>query len=313
MDFFVSQYRRIREAVEARNKFNVLVPFWELYEYPDEFQVLSRDIHVFLAMSRFIQYSLMRVVDNVQIEYMPHGIYLESRPGKRIEQDKKGFRFFYNFDINSTIERKNPDLVINSFLSAFQGDDEVELELKVSGLNNPASSKILTELESVSRNRKIRVVKDFLPRHEMLRRIAQADCYISCHRSEGLGLGLLEAMALGVPCIATGFGGNTDFTNNNNSIVLRYDLRALEDHHYRTVLGKSDRWAEPKMDEVVDAMRLIRLDGDLRRRLAENAKRDAEKYISEFSGGSALDAIFACYRRYTVNQSSQVRLQSLVR
>lgn len=37
----------------------------------------------------------------------------------------------------------------------------------------------------------------------MISLINAADCYISLHRSEGLGLGMLEAMSPGLPVIAT--------------------------------------------------------------------------------------------------------------
>ena len=41
--------------------------------------------------------------------------------------------------------------------------------------------------------------------------MAHADCYISLHRAEGLGLTMAEAMSLGKPVIATAYSGNMDF------------------------------------------------------------------------------------------------------
>ena len=40
---------------------------------------------------------------------------------------------------------------------------------------------------------------------------AASDAFVSLHRSEGFGLNLLDMMALGQVCIATGFSGNLDF------------------------------------------------------------------------------------------------------
>ena len=54
--------------------------------------------------------------------------------------------------------------------------------------------------------------------------IAACDCYVSLHRSEGFGLTLAEAMALGKPVIATGYSANLDFMNVSNSLLVRYEL-----------------------------------------------------------------------------------------
>ena len=48
----------------------------------------------------------------------------------------------------------------------------------------------------------------------MMALFASADCYVSLHRSEGLGLGMVQAMYLGKPVIATGYSGNLEFMNS---------------------------------------------------------------------------------------------------
>ena len=48
------------------------------------------------------------------------------------------------------------------------------------------------------------------------------DCYVSLHRSEGLGLTMAEAMALGKPVIATGYSGNLHFMTPENSYLVDF-------------------------------------------------------------------------------------------
>src|SRR3712207_9035191 len=49
---------------------------------------------------------------------------------------------------------------------------------------------------------------------------AASDCYVSLHRSEGFGLTMADAMALGKPVIATGYSGNVDFMREDNSWLV---------------------------------------------------------------------------------------------
>jgi glycosyltransferase involved in cell wall biosynthesis len=44
--------------------------------------------------------------------------------------------------------------------------------------------------------------------------------FVNSHRAEGWGLGITEAMALGRIAVATGYGGNMDYMNTDNSFPL---------------------------------------------------------------------------------------------
>src|SRR5438874_1058652 len=60
---------------------------------------------------------------------------------------------------------------------------------------------------------------------------AASDVFVSLHRSEGLGLGLIEAIALGKPVIATAWSGNMIFMNSLNSCLVSYRLVAVKATH----------------------------------------------------------------------------------
>lgn len=51
--------------------------------------------------------------------------------------------------------------------------------------------------------------------------------YVAPHRGEAWGLALSEAMAHGVPVLATGWSGNMDFMDGGNSVPLRYALEPV--------------------------------------------------------------------------------------
>merc|ERR1712032_1646453 len=57
----------------------------------------------------------------------------------------------------------------------------------------------------------------------------------------------MEAMASGLPTIATNWGGQTEFMNKSNSIVLGYRLVEVPD-------GSGHLWADPDVTELKPAM-----------------------------------------------------------
>ena len=89
---------------------------------------------------------------------------------------------------------------------------------------------------------------------QVLSLYACADIYMSLHRGEGLGLGMLESMALGKAVIATGWSGNLSFMNHSNSALLRYRLIPVAgsyDFFRPEMIGHDARWADPVLDEPV--------------------------------------------------------------
>jgi glycosyltransferase involved in cell wall biosynthesis len=52
------------------------------------------------------------------------------------------------------------------------------------------------------------------------------DCFVLATRGEGWGRPIAEAMAMGLPAIATAWSGPTEFMNKSNSYPLDFTLRA---------------------------------------------------------------------------------------
>jgi glycosyltransferase involved in cell wall biosynthesis len=108
--------------------------------------------------------------------------------------------------------------------------------------------------------------------------VAAADCMVSLHRSEGLGLHLAEAMWLGTPVVATRYSGNLDFMSDDDSLLIDYDLVNVE--HGEGVYPPSAQWAAPDLDHAAAAMRRIADDAALRARLGAAGRRRMEQQPS---------------------------------
>ena len=117
---------------------------------------------------------------------------------------------------------------------------------------------------------RIMVMDGALSRAETCGLIAAADCFISLHRSEGFGLGIAEAMALGKPVIATRYSGPADFLTPANSYPVEYQLVPISRDHGPYLEGFT--WAEP---DIAQASRLMRHVVDNRGESAERGRRAA--------------------------------------
>jgi glycosyltransferase involved in cell wall biosynthesis len=93
----------------------------------------------------------------------------------------------------------------------------------------------------------------YLSRETVVRLIAACDAYVSLHRSEGLGLTLIEALMMGKPVVATRYSGVTEFLEGPGAFPVAFSERALRRDYGPYPRGAV--WAEP---DVADAARQMR-------------------------------------------------------
>ena len=178
----------------------------------------------------------------------------------------EGFIFLAVFDVGSSMDRKNPYGVINAFCESFQGRGDVHLVLKFhSGRNDLPGVKLL--MQHVRGRPNVIVRSEKLNDDEMAALQACCDCLVSAHRSEGFGLNIAEFMGLGKPVIATGFAGNMDFTTEDNSYLISYDVRPVARASGPYFPGYL--WAEPDQDDLARLMRRVVERPDEARRIGQ--------------------------------------------
>ena len=130
------------------------------------------------------------------------------------------FTFLLVFDFLSIFERKNPLGLIRAFTQAFSADEGPVLVLK--SINGDRRLNELERLRAEIADRPDIIVTDgYCSPEEKNALISLCDCYVSLHRSEGLGLTMAEAMSLGKPVIATGYSGNLHFMNSRQQLPGR--------------------------------------------------------------------------------------------
>jgi glycosyltransferase involved in cell wall biosynthesis len=229
-------------------------PWWRtIYGRYDEIWAISE-----FAARPFIKMfpGRVRVVPNVvDVDRFPN---CDDAEAGRLFGDRLNFLFV--FDANSSIERKNPEGLIDAFISAFEGtrhSERVRLTLKVGGMHRAEhAARVERLMRQVSRS-KLAIQFDGrqLARDEMLRLIGHADCYVSLHRAEGFGYTMAEAMAYGVPVIASGYSGNLEYMTSESSFLVpcREAFVKVADGPFQ----RGSVWGEPDIGVAADLMRAV--------------------------------------------------------
>ena len=196
---------------------------------------------------------------------------------------QKCYVVFFNFDYASCYERKNPEGVLMAFSLAFQNEKNVRLVIKTNHSNvyPDKVKRLMNVVEVLGISDRIIFVDNFVSKNEMMELINSCDCYISLHRGEGLGLGMLEAMYLGKPVIATNYSGNTEFMNKENSLLVDYRMVDADVKDF-PVYAKVEKWAEPDINQA--SMYLKKLYQD--KTFAKKIGGAAQKFVSKYYDGS---------------------------
>ena len=196
-------------------------------------------------------------VDKKKIFVIPDMAVL---PNRKIEREnnknKKGpFRFLSVFlDLSL---RKGWDIMLEEFVFTFGGSPDVEWVVQCSSESAADLEDRLRALgESGFPVGSITVLGKRPSREELISLYASADCYVLPTRGEGFGRPYLEAASMGLPVIATGWGGQLDFLNKRNSRLLNYKLvKVPAPDALDCYFLAGQKWAEPSGDDLSLALK----------------------------------------------------------
>jgi glycosyltransferase involved in cell wall biosynthesis len=233
---------------------------WELEEFPSSFGGALDLVDEVWAISEFTRRSIAAATDKPVFAAPPPVIAPVRAPGvgrAELGLPDDRFIFLFCFDLQSVIERKNPLGLIEAFKEAFEpGDGTYGPLLVLKTINGDSRPMDLEMVRIAAAGRPDIVVTDgVLAQGHLGSLMAEADCYVSLHRSEGLGLTMAESMALGKPVIATAYSGNLDFMTEENSYLVPFSPSEVPAgaEPYRA----GARWAEPDIGKAASLMRKV--------------------------------------------------------
>jgi glycosyltransferase involved in cell wall biosynthesis len=143
--------------------------------------------------------------------------------------------------------RKGTDVLIRAFLDEFAPEEPVRLLLKHTYDRCH---------DYAPRDPRITLITGFVDHAGVLDCLRRMDAFVLPSRGEGFGLTGLEAMATGLPVIATNWSGPAEYLDPADSYPLRYhlvDTGGLR-FNFRRQFGQ---WAEPDLAHLRALMRHV--------------------------------------------------------
>ncbi|TJZ60748.1 glycosyltransferase [Sphingobacterium olei] len=255
-----SFYERYAHNV-SQGSYNIAFWAWETEEFPEEDLKYFTYFDEIWTPSGYCQ-NVISKKSPVPVLNMPHAIPVEERSDgseylrrKVLGTRENTFIFSFFFDYKSQIIRKNVLGVIESFRKAFGSNAaNVSLLLKTYPSEHHLHEKAIIE-EKIGNDPSIVLFEESLERSELQDLLGITDCYVSLHRSEGFGLTMAEAMAVGKPVIATAYSGNMEYMNVNNALLVKYKMTTLTKAVGPFPIGSV--WADPDLDHAAVLMRRV--------------------------------------------------------
>ena len=246
--------------------------FWELEFVPKRLVEAIDHVDEIWTGSQFVANAFAAVTDKA-VTCVPLPVAEPKSSGRTraamgIPDDR--YVFLTTFDQFSVPERKNPFGTIEAFTGAF-ADGEGPL-LLIKTMNGDRGWKNHERLLLAAAGRSDIVIWDeHLTRADQMAVLANVDCLVSLHRSEGLGLHCAEAMWLSKPVIATRYSGSLDFMDD--TVAAMIDFTYVNVRHGEGIYPETALWADPDLDQATGWMRRLVDDPAVGEQLGLRARR----------------------------------------
>lgn len=293
----------------------VLNTVWETTRIPARWR---RSVNRYDAVLVPTRHNLKALRDSgvkVPVYLAPHGVdsdvFRPSNPPAKLPGARNRFVFLSVFGFQ---HRKNPEALLRAYWETFTEKDNVLLVIKTNGYGSRENGDwIRSRINSYRAS--LRIPHRTAPLLLLTRRIdtrmlkglyTAADVFVLPTRGEGVGMPFMEAMASGIPVIATAWGGQMDFLNSSNSFLVPYRLQqpavsmgkqSAISRSFRALFAEQDQqWAEIDLGKLKEQMRSAYANPALCRAKGRRARRDMRGLSWHAAGramSSALDSVMA--------------------
>lgn len=291
---------------EMNGQLNVYHSFgWEESEFPFEFvEWFNKNLDAVTVMSNYVK----RVLEHngVEIPIINTGLGVDhlnqdSDNQYRHENTRPAKEKFTFLHVSSCFPRKGADILLDAFLKCFDGSDPVKLIIKTfPNIHNDIEDRLVSLKAKYQLPPEIQIInEDWSDQNQLVALYNNCDVLVAPSRGEGFGLPIAEALWLGKPVIATGFGGHMDFLGDDYPWLIDYRFERSQTH-----FGVADSyWVTPCVNDLIRLLRdAFNTPSAERQKLADLRRDHLEKNFTWRQAGIRL-----------VNAITQIQLAADVR
>ncbi|HLI60162.1 MAG TPA: glycosyltransferase [Solirubrobacteraceae bacterium] len=214
-----------------------------------------------------------------RVVVIPNGVDLETFSPAPDPGGRPGTRFLF---VGGLVARKGPDLLFEAFTRAFAGRHDVSLVVKDfggDGIYRDGDRARFRDHAAGGRMPRIELIEDTLTADELAALYRSCDVFVAPYRGEGFCMPALEAMACGLPVIATAGGPTDEFLPEDAGWRIASHRREFPEERVATLATQGRPWMlEPALADLVRCLREAEAtDPDARRTRGAIGRAAAEK------------------------------------
>lgn len=275
---------------------------WESTEYPEDFlNKLKEFDQVWVPTEWQKQITINQGIASEKVKVVREGVDSEIFYPEDIKYKDDKFRFliFGRWDSRKSIKE-----IVKAFKELFGKNKNVELILSadnpysIDGLNSTEERLKSYDLESDN----IKVLH-FPDKTEYVNYLKSGHVFLSCARSEGWNLPLIEAMACGIPCIYSNCSGQLEFAEGKGLPVKIKKEIPIKDLNERFSVAVGN-WYEPDFEDLKNKMLEVYTNYNFYK---QKALEDSKVIINEFSWDNAVAQAINAIAELNIGKKSKFR------
>ena len=245
-------YDSIYHAYPAlRHKYVIAYCVWEADDLPEPYKRLISLVQEVWTASRYCFNVFSKY--HQRVVYMPHVIERDtycSNAERDFIRRAIGYEqgCVYYLTVTKLLDkRKNVELLVKAFCNIRAKIPNARLIIKARHRDPP---------NNINEEQVIYMPRD-LTWSQLNALYELAHVYVSAHHSEGWGLTLSDAMIFKRPVIATGYSGNLEFMNEENSFLVESKEEFIRPQDCFASFNRGMKWAYPDQTDLETKLLLL--------------------------------------------------------